>query len=46
LKLPFIHQSRQPIIADRYSVVFELGLDSGVPVRASVATQDVPPVAG
>jgi hypothetical protein len=40
LELPFIHQSRQPIIADRYSLVFEFGLDSGTPVRVARASVD------
>ena len=40
LKLPFVHQSRQPIIANRYSVVFEFGLDSGTPVRVARTSVD------
>ena len=40
LELPFVHQSREPIIADRYPVVFEFGLDSGTPVRIARAPVD------
>src|SRR5580704_11800276 len=40
LELPSTHQTRQPIIADQYPIVFEFSLDSGTPVRIARAPVD------